>query len=89
MFSNLNIQSIFFNKNNYTLKTATEYLINNSLSNFKRINEDKYYYRFTYQSRLKLQNNNYVKQIKYLEDNTIKIEHYIKLNINVNLLVKF
>jgi len=89
MFSNLNIQSIFFNKNNYTLEKATEYLINNSLSNFKRINEDKYYYRFTYQSRLKLQNNNYVKQIKYLEDNTIKIEHYIKLNINHNLLVKF
>jgi len=89
MFSNLNIQSIFFNKNNYTLEKATEFLINNSLSNFKRINEDKYYYRFTYQSRIKLQNNNYIKQIKYLEDNTIKIEHYIKLNINNQLLVKF
>jgi hypothetical protein len=89
MFSNLNIQSIFFNKNNYTLEKATEFLINNSLSNFKRINEDKYYYRFTYQSRIKLQNNNYVKQIKFLEDNTIKIEHYIKLNINNQLLVKF
>ena len=46
MLSNLNIQSIFFNKNNFTLEKATEFLINNSLSNFKRINEDKYYYRF-------------------------------------------
>lgn len=89
MLSNLNIQSIFFNKNNFTLEKATEFLINNSLSNFKRINEDKYYYRFTYQSRLKLQKENYVKQIKYLEDNTIKIEHYIKLHIKHNLLVEF
>lgn len=84
-----NIQSIFFNKNNYNIEKATKYLIENNLSNFKRINEDKYYYRFTYMSRIKLQHENYIKQIKYLEDNTIKIEYYIKPQIKCNFIVKF
>lgn len=86
---NLIIQSIFFSKNTYSLEKSTEYLINNNLTNFKRINEDRYYYRFTYQSRIKLQNQNYIKQIKFLDNNNIKIEHYIKPNVNKEFLVKF
>ena len=85
----LNIQSIFFNKQNYTLEKSIEYLNNNNLGNFKRINEDKYYYRFTYQSRIKLQQQHFIKQIKYLEDNNIKIEHYIKPEIKYNFVVNF
>jgi hypothetical protein len=84
-----NIQSIFFNKNKFTLNTSTEYLIKNSLGNFKRINEDKYYYRFTYQSRIKLQNDNYIKNTKFLEDGNIKIEYYLKPEIKLNFIVSF
>ena len=84
-----NIQSIFFNKNKYTLKLSTDYLIQNDLSNFKRINEDKYYYRFTYQSRIKLQNQNYIKNTKFLEDGDIKIEYYTKPEIKLNFTVSF
>lgn len=86
---NLNIQSIFFNKEKYSLEKSTEYLINNKLSNFKRINEDRYYNRFTYQSRIKLQNQNFLKQIKYLDDGNIKIEHYIKPEVNFDFTVNF
>lgn len=85
----LNIQSIYFNKQKYTIEKSIEYLIDNNLNNFKRINEDKYYYRFTYQSRIKLQQQNYIKQIKYLEENNIKIEHYIKPEIKYDFVVNF
>jgi hypothetical protein len=84
-----NIQSIFFNKNKFSLENATEYLTKNDLSNFKRINEDRYYYRFTYQSRIKLQNQNYIKNTKFLEDGDIKIEYYTKLHIEPNFTVSF
>ena len=84
-----NIQSIFFNKNKFTLETSTEYLIKNDLGNFKRINTDKYYFRFTYQSRIKLQNNNYIKHIKFLEDGNIKIEYYLRPEIKLNFIVDF
>jgi len=86
---NLNIQSIFFNKEFFTLESSTEYLIKENLGNYKRINEDRYYYRFTYQSRIKLQNQNYVKQTKFLEDGKIKIEHYTKPVIKMEFVVKF
>ncbi|AIW01912.1 MAG: hypothetical protein ASQ68_gp22 [Yellowstone Lake virophage 6] len=84
-----NIQSIFFNKNKFSLNSSTEYLTNNELSNFKRINEDKYYYRFTYLSRIKLQNQNYIKQTKFLEDGNIKIEYYTKPEVKLNFTVSF
>jgi hypothetical protein len=84
-----NIQSIFFNKNNFSLENSTEYLIKNDLINYKRVNEDKYYYRFTYQSRIKLQNQNYIKNTKFLEDGDIKIEYYTKLHIKPNFTVSF
>ena len=86
---NLNIQSIFFNKESFSLEASTEYLIKENLGDYKRINEDKYYYRFTYQSRIKLQNQNYVKQTKFLEDGKIKIEHYTKPVIKMEFIVKF
>lgn len=86
---NLNIQSIFFNKDSFTLESSTEYLIKENLGNYKRINEDRYYYRFTYQSRIKLQNQNYVKHIKFLEGGNIKIEHYIKPVLKLNFMVSF
>ena len=85
----MNIQSIFFNKEKYTLENSIEYLSKNNLINYKRVNEDKYYFRFTYQSRIKLQNQNYIKQIKFLDDNNIKIEHYIKQDIKYDFIVKF
>lgn len=86
---NLNIQSIFFNKQIFSLEKSTQYLINNKLTNFKRVNEDRYYYRFTYQSRIKLQQQNFIKQIKYLEDGNIKVEHYIKPQISFDFIVNF
>jgi hypothetical protein len=85
----LNIQSIFFNKQKYSLITSTEYLTKNELSNFKRINEDKFYYRYTYQSRIKLQNQNYIKQVKILEEGNIKIEHYVKPILKNQFIVSF
>ena len=85
----LNIQSIFFNKQKYTLENAIKYLIENDLINYKRINEDKYNFRFTYQSRIKLQNQYYIKQIKILDDGNIKIEHYIKPEIKYDFVVNF
>jgi hypothetical protein len=85
----LNIQSIFFNKEKYSLEKSTEYLMKNEWGNFKRINEDRYYYRFTYQSRIKLQNQNFIKQIKILEEGNIKIEYYIKPEIKLDFIVKF
>jgi hypothetical protein len=85
----MNVQSIFFNKEKYTLENSIEYLSKNNLINYKRVNEDKYYFRFTYQSRIKLQNQNYIKQIKFLDDNNIKIEHYIKPDIKYDFIVKF
>lgn len=85
----LNIQSIFFNKQKYSLITSTEYLTKNELSNFKRINEDKFYYRYTYQSRIKLQNQNYIKQVKILEEGKIKIEHYVKPILKNQFIVSF
>lgn len=85
----LNIQSIFFNKEKFSLEKSTEYLTKNEWNNFKRINEDRYYYRFTYQSRIKLQNQNYIKQIKFLEDGNIKIEHYVKPEPKLEFIVKF
>jgi hypothetical protein len=84
-----NIQSIFFNKNKFSLENATEYLTKNELSNFKRINEDRYYYRFTYLSRIKLQNQNYIKNTKFLEDGNIKIEYYTKPELKLNFTVSF
>jgi hypothetical protein len=87
--NNLNIQSIFFNKEFFTLESSTEYLIKENLNNYKRINEDRYYYRFTYQSRIKLQNQNYVKHTKFLEDGNIKIEYYIKPEMKLEFVVKF
>ena len=84
-----NIQSIFFNKNKFTLEKSTEYLIKNELINYKRVNEDKYYYRFTYQSRIKLQNQNYIKNTKFLEDGDIKIEYYTKPEMKLNFTVSF
>jgi hypothetical protein len=86
---NLDIQSIFFNKEKYDLKSSTEYLIKEKLGHFKRANEDRYYFRFTFQSRIKLQNQNYIKQIKFLENNSIKIEHYIKPKLNLEFIVNF
>jgi hypothetical protein len=86
---NLNIQSIFFNKEKFSLEASTEYLIKENLGDYKRINEDRYYYRFTYQSRIKLQNQNYIKQTKFLEDGKIKIEHYTKPVIKMEFIVKF
>jgi len=85
----LNIQSIFFSKNKYSIDDAIEYLIKNKLDNYKRINTDKYYYRFTFQSRIQLQNNNYYKQIKHIDDSNIKIEHYTKPEITYNLTIEF
>ena len=85
----LNIQSIFFNKQKFTLENAIKYLIDNDLINYKRINEDKYNFRFTYQSRIKLQNQHYIKQLKYLDDGNIKIEHYIKPEIKYDFVVNF
>jgi hypothetical protein len=85
----LNIQSIFFNKEKFSLETSTEYLIKENLTNYKRINEDRYYYRYTFQSRIKLQNQNFVKQIKFLEEGAIKIEHYTKPEIKLEFIVSF
>ena len=81
------IQSIFFSKNKYSIDNAIEYLTKNNLDNYKRINTDKYYYRFTYQSRIQLQNNNYYKQIEYLDDSNIKIEHYTKPKIEYEFII--
>jgi hypothetical protein len=86
---NLNIQSIFFNKRIFTLNNSTEWLINNKLGDFKRVNEDRYYYRYTFQSRIKLQQQNYIKQTKYIENDNIKIEHYTKPDFKVDFLVEF
>lgn len=85
----LNIQSIFFNKEKYTLEKSTEYLIKENLINYRRINEDRYYFRFTYQSRIKLQNQNYIKQVKFLDEGNIKIEHYTKPEMKLEFIVKF
>jgi len=87
--NSLNIQSIFFNKLKFTEITATEYLIKNSLGNFKRINTDRYYYRFTYQSRIKLQQDNFIKQVEFLEEGNIKIEHYYKPEVKLTFEVRF
>ena len=87
--NNLNIQSIFFNKEFFSLESSTEYLIKENLENYKRINEDRYYYRFTYQSRIKLQHQNFVKQIKFLDDGAIKIEHYTKPELKLEFIVSF
>jgi uncharacterized membrane protein len=85
----LNIQSIYFSKHKYTIDESINYLKKNKLDHYKRINEDKYYYRFTFQSRIKLQNNNYYKQIEYLDDSNIKIDHYTKPEITYNLTIEF
>lgn len=87
--NSLNIQSIFFSKNKFSLETATEWLIKNDLGHFKRINEDRYYYRFTYKSRIKLQQQNYIRQVEFYEENSIKIEHYTKLEITQSFIVDF
>jgi hypothetical protein len=81
------IQSIFFSKNKYNIDDAIEYLKKNKLDNYKRINTDKYYYRFTYQSRIQLQNNNYYKQIEHLDNSDIKIEHYTKPEIKIDFII--
>lgn len=83
-----NIQSIFFLKEFYTIDQATKILIDNNLI-FKRINIDQYYFRFTFQSRLQLQKQNYIKKITYIDDNKIKIESYIapKNNNNNNISI--
>ena len=81
------IQSIFFSKNKYSIDDAIEYLKKNKLDNYKRINTDKYYYRFTYQSRIQLQNNNYYKQIEHLDNSDIKIEHYTKPEIKIDFII--
>jgi len=83
------IQSIFFSKNKYSIDSAIEYLKLNNLDSYKRINEDRYYYRFTFQSRIKLQNQNYYKQIEYIDNSDIKIEHYYKPEIQYNFEVDF
>jgi len=85
----LNIQSIYFSKHKYTIDESINYLKKNNLDHYKRINEDKYYNRFTYQSRIKLQNKNYYKQIKYLDDSNIKIDYYTKPEIKYNLTIEF
>jgi hypothetical protein len=85
----LNIQSIYFSKHKYTIDESINYLKKNKLDHYKRINEDKYYYRFTFQSRIKLQNNNYYKQIEYLDDSNIKIDYYTKPEIIYNLTIEF
>ena len=87
MNNQFNIQSIFFLKNKFSLNSSTDCLIKNNLGNFKRINEDKYYYRFTYQSRLKLQEQNYIRQVEYFDNNNIKIEHYTKLEISPSFII--
>ena len=78
-----NIQSIFFSKEFYTIEHATKTLIENNLI-FKRINIDQYYFRFTFQSRLQLQKQNFVKKINYIDDNKIKIESYIPTKTPIN-----
>ena len=83
----LNIQSIYFSKHKYSIDDSIIYLKKNKLDHYKRINEDKYYYRFTFQSRIKLQNNNYYKQTEYLDDSNIKIEHYTKPEIKIDFII--
>jgi len=83
----LNIQSIYFSKHNYSIDDSIIYLKKNKLDNYKRINEDRYYYRFTFQSRIKLQNNNYYKQTEYLDNSNIKIEHYTKPEIKIDFII--
>ena len=82
------LQSIFFNKNKYNLETAKKYLLNNNYGKYKRINEDKYYIRFTFNSRIKLQKNNYIKEIEFLGDD-IKIFRYTKENKEPNFTIIF
>lgn len=82
------IQSIFFDKNKYDLETCRDFLIKNNYGNYQRINTNKYYYRFTYCSRIKLQYDNYIKQIKIIKDG-IKIEYYNKINNEINFVLVF
>jgi len=82
------LQSIFFNKNKYNLETAKKYLLNKNYGKYKRINEDKYYIRFTYNSRIILQKNNFIKNIEFLGDD-IKIFRYTKENKEPNFTIVF
>jgi hypothetical protein len=82
-----NIQSIFFFKDKYNLDSCIDYLIKNNLDNYKRVNEDRFYYRYTYQSRIKLQNKNYMKQVHYIDNGNIKIEYYIKPQIIYDFVI--
>ena len=82
------IQSIFFDKNKYNIEDCKDYLKKNHLDKYKRINIDKYNYRFTYNSRIQLQNDNYIRQVKQISDG-VRLEYYNKLNTEPNFNIIF
>ena len=82
------VQSIFFNKNKFNIEDCKDYLKKNNLDKYKRINVDKFNIRITYNSRIKLQNDNYIRQVRHISDG-IKVEYYNKLNTEPNFNIIF